>query len=167
MKKRMIVDTPVLADALNLSVRRIHQLATIGMPKSGRGTFDFKACVNWYVQFLQNALENKGAPVGDDSVAIFRGHKARSLAASAELKEFELHQKQSSLVTRADADKFLTDFQRMVRARVSSVAAPLAVELRGETSQVMAQAKIERALDGALNLLATVDGHECAARLSR
>ena len=167
MKKRapMIVRTPVLADALNLSVRRIHQLVKLGLPKSGRGKFDFKACVQWYLKYLHEALENKGAPVADDGVAIFRRQKARSLSASTELKELELERKRSTLVTREDADKFLTEFQRMTRARISTVPASLAKELLGEKSQVMAQAKIERALEAALTLLATVDGPESAKNL--
>ncbi len=160
-----IVDAPTLAVWCNLSVRRIHQFVELGMPKIGRGRFDAKVCVNWYVKFMQNALENKGAPVADDGVAIFRGQRARSLLASAELKEFELDKKRSSLVTRADADKAFAEFERMVRARISTVAAPLAKELRGETSMVMATAKIERALDAALTLIATVDGPDSAKNL--
>jgi phage terminase Nu1 subunit (DNA packaging protein) len=168
MKKRkpMIVDTPFLAAVLNLSVRRIHQLVKIGLPKSGRGRFDFKACVQWYLKYLHGALENKGAPTGADrSLELFRSQKARSLLASVELKELVLAEKRANLVTREDADKFFAEFQYMVRARISSVAAPLAIELRGETSHVMAQAKIERALDAALALLATFDGPESAKNL--
>ncbi len=165
-RKRIIVGTATLASHFNLSPRRIRQLATDGMPKIGRDKFDFAESAAFYVRFLQNALENKGAPVGDDGLAIFKGQRARSLLASAELKEFELEQKRANLVTRADANKFLTEFQRMVRARISSVAAPLAIEVRGETSQIMVQAKIERALDAALALLATDDGDASAKMLA-
>jgi phage terminase Nu1 subunit (DNA packaging protein) len=163
MKKQMIVDTPVLADALNLSVRRIHQLVKIGLPKSGRGRFDFKECVNWYLKYLHEALDRAGRTTDDTSL---RQVKSRGLIAAVELKELALAEKRANFVTRADADKFLTEFQRIVRARISAVAAPLAIELQGETSQIMAQAKTQRALDAALTLLGTDDGDASAKILA-
>jgi phage terminase Nu1 subunit (DNA packaging protein) len=165
-RNRIIVDTATLAAHFNLSPRRIRQLSKDGMPKIGRDQFDFAESAAFYVRFLENALANKGAPVGDDSLAIFRGQKARSLLASTELKEFELEKKRASLVTREDADKVFAEFRKMVRARISTVPAPLAKELLGEKSQVMVQAKIERALEAALTLLATVDGPEFAKNLA-
>jgi phage terminase Nu1 subunit (DNA packaging protein) len=168
MKTRQeIVNTKELARHLRLSPRRIRQLTQAGMPKIARDKFDFIECAGFYIRFLQRALENKGADVGDGTLELFRSPKARSLTASAELKELELEQKRASLVTREDADKFFAEFQKMVRARISTVAAPLAIELQGETSQIMAQAKIQRALDDALTLLATVDGDACAKNLGR
>ena|ERR1700722_1963414 len=134
------------------------------MPKIARNKFELVESISWYIQFLQRALENKGADIGE--LELFRKQKSRSLNATAALKELELEKRRAELVTREDADKFFAEFQRMVRARISTVPASLAKELRGETSQVMVQAKIERALEAALTLLATIDGPESAKNLA-
>jgi|ERR1700722_6065041 len=165
-KQTATISTANLADILNLSGRRIQQLVKLGMPRLDRGRFDFKASVNWYVKFMQNALENKGANMADGDVTLWKKEKSRTLTVTAELKELELEKKRSSLVTREDADKVFAEFRKMVRARISTVPAPLAKELLGEKSQVMAQAKIERALEAALTLLATVDGDASAKILA-
>jgi hypothetical protein len=162
-RKRTVVNAATLAKHCNLSPRRIRQLVEIGMPKIGRDKFDFIESAGFYIRFLQNALEKKGAPVADGSYNIFKEQKSRSLIASVELKELELEQKRSSLVTRTDADKTMGEFVRMTWARFSTLPGRLAIELLGETSRTMAQAKIERAIREALFLLATSDAAECSA----
>ena len=87
---QMIVSTEKLAQHFKLSPRRIQQLVKLGLPKIARGKFDYVEAAKFYIRFLQNALENKGAVIGDGSLELFRSQKARALTVTAQLKELEL-----------------------------------------------------------------------------
>jgi phage terminase Nu1 subunit (DNA packaging protein) len=56
-----LVPVGKLADALNVTPRRVQQLVADGMPKAKRGRYDLTACLEWYVRFLQNAVEQRQA----------------------------------------------------------------------------------------------------------
>lgn len=60
-----IVNRDQLAKALNVSVRRVNQLAQEGLPQIDRGRYDLGGCYYFYVRYLQKALarrENVEAP---------------------------------------------------------------------------------------------------------
>src|SRR5664279_2483624 len=64
-----------LAAALNITPRRVQQLAANGMPKSKRGRYDLVPCLEWYVRFLQNAVEHRQTLTGraaNDGVRVAR-----------------------------------------------------------------------------------------------
>jgi phage terminase Nu1 subunit (DNA packaging protein) len=154
---RKIVDTDTLARHCNLSPRRIRELTQAGMPKAGRNKFEFFTAIGWYITFLRAALENKGAQTGDGTLELFRSQKARSLTASAQLKELELAKKRSELVTVAESERVLAEFSQIVRARFADVPIRLSRELLHETSRTMIQAKVESAIREACLLLARTD----------
>jgi phage terminase Nu1 subunit (DNA packaging protein) len=152
-----IVDAKTLARHCRLSERRIRQLTQVGLPKVARNRFDLVASISWYIRFLQTALENKGAEVGDGTLELFRSQKARALNVTAQLKELELKKRRAEFVTVAEARDALADFARIVRARFSTVPIQLAAQCVNQPSRTMLQAIVEKHLNEAMSLLASVD----------
>jgi phage terminase Nu1 subunit (DNA packaging protein) len=159
---QVIVSTEKLAAHFKLSPRRIQQLVKLGMPKMSHGKFDHIEAAKFYIRFLQNALENTGAAVGDGSLELFRSQKARSLTASAALKELEYAKRSAELVTVAEAESVKAEFARIVRARFADVPIRLAGQLVGQGSRTMIQAIVERELHSACHLLASTDAATAA-----
>lgn len=139
-----------IAQALNLTEQRVHQLVREGLPKEGRGQFDPIKCLMFYIRYLQRALEKKSVPTLDGSFVGEREERVRLLRSQADLSEIELSKQRSQLVAIQDVDKAMTDLVVTTRARVLAVAPRLAPELLGQTSRVMVHAKIESALKEAL-----------------
>jgi transcriptional regulator with XRE-family HTH domain len=49
-----IVKVEAVAKALEVTPRRIQQLAREGMPKIGHGRYELESCVEWYALYLEN-----------------------------------------------------------------------------------------------------------------
>jgi phage terminase Nu1 subunit (DNA packaging protein) len=154
-----LVDVKRVAQALNLDERRVQQLAKEGMPREERGRYDPVKCMLWYIRYLQAALEKKSVPIPGGGYAGEHQERVRLLHAEADLKEIELARERGQFVAIEDVEKELTDLVLTTKAQILSVAPRLAPELLGETSRVMAQAKIEKALKEALVQLATKVEH--------
>jgi phage terminase Nu1 subunit (DNA packaging protein) len=134
-----------IAQALNLTERRVHQLVQEGMPKEGRGLFDPMKCMLFYIRYLQQAIERKTVPTLDGGFVGERKERMRLLSADADLKEMELSKQRSQLVAIEDVEKAVTDLARTTSARLMAIVPRLAPELVGETSRVMIQAKLDKA----------------------
>jgi hypothetical protein len=55
-----VVDLKSGLESLNVSERRIQQLAKEGLPKEDRMKYDLGKCMLWYIRYLQAALEASG-----------------------------------------------------------------------------------------------------------
>ena len=75
------------------------------------------------------------------------------MRASIEMKEIELAQKKGELVKLYVVKRVWSDLILMTRARLLSLPPRLAIDVFGESSRVMLQAKIERAIKDALTQL--------------
>jgi phage terminase Nu1 subunit (DNA packaging protein) len=76
-----------LAKAMNISTRRVQQLTAEGMPKAKRGRYDLVPCLEWYVRFLQNAVEHRQTLTGraaNDAVKRERAHLLHAQVQKAE-----------------------------------------------------------------------------------
>jgi hypothetical protein len=147
-------DPAKIAQALNLTVSRVHQLVKEGLPKEGRGQFDPVKCMLWYIRYLQNALEKKAVPTLDGGFVGEREERVRLLRADADLREMELARERSVTITLDVHEKELTDLVLTTKARIMAIPPRLAPELVGETSRVMIQAKLEKACKESLAYLA-------------
>lgn len=158
------VNAERIAQALNLTESRVHQLVREGLPKEGRGQYDPMKCMLWYVRYLQNAIEKKSVPTLDGGFVGEREERVRLLRSQADLSEIELSKQRSQLVAIQDVNKAMTDLVVTTRARVMAIAPRLAPELLGQTSRVMVHAKIEKAVKDVLLSLSKYDGpkHEPA-----
>jgi hypothetical protein len=129
-----------LAQALNLTEQRVHQLVKEGvLRKEGRGQFDAIKCIRAYIRYLQSLLETNAIAPSEHR------ERVRLLRVQADLKEMELSKQRSQLVAVQDADKVVADLARTTTARLMAIVPRLAPELVGETSRVMIQAKLDKA----------------------
>jgi phage terminase Nu1 subunit (DNA packaging protein) len=158
-----LVNVEKLAKAFNRDTRRIQQLVKEGMPRQARGQYDLGACMLWYIRYLQDLVEKKSANVGGGEFLGLNDQRVRGLRADAELKEMELALKRGQTAKLADVRAALSDLVLMTKARLLAVPPRLAVEVMGEGSRVMIQAKIEQAIKDALNQLAD-DGSNYPSR---
>src|ERR1700722_1592251 len=149
-----LTDVGRVAQALNLTEQRVQQLVKEGLPREGRGQYDAVKCMLWYIRYLQAALEKKAVPMPDGAFAGEREERVRLLRADADMREIELAKERSQLVTLADVDAFHTELVLTTNARLMAIAPRVAPELLGETSRVMIQAKLEKAIKEALSTLA-------------
>jgi phage terminase Nu1 subunit (DNA packaging protein) len=147
-----------IAQALNLTEQRVHQLVKEGLPKEGRGRYDPVKCMLFYIRYLQRALERKSIPTLDGGYAGEREERVRLLRADADLREIELAKERGQLVAINDVEKDLTDLVLTTKARIMAIPPRLAPELVGEMSQVMIQAKLEKACRESLSYLARSRG---------
>jgi phage terminase Nu1 subunit (DNA packaging protein) len=153
--KSAIVNAEKLAVFFNLTKQRVHQLVAEGLPRELRGKYDQDKCAQWYIRYLQAVIEKKAIPLEPGTFATEQQEKVRNMRMSADLKEIQLAERRGQLVAIDDVEKEMADLVLTTKARIMSVPARLAPELLGETSRVMAQAKIEKALKESLAQLAS------------
>jgi phage terminase Nu1 subunit (DNA packaging protein) len=152
-----------IAQALNLTEQRVHQLVKEGLPKEGRGRYDPVKCMLFYIRYLQRALEKKSIPTLDGGYAGEREERVRLLRADADLREIELAKERGLLVSIHDVEKDLTDLVLTTKARILAIPPRLAPELVGEMSRIMIQAKLEKACHESLSYLARARGENATA----
>lgn len=150
-----LLNAVALAEFLNLTKQRVHQLVAEGLPRELRGKYALDKCARWYIRYLQAAIEKKAIPLEPGVLATEQQEKVRNMRAGADLKELELARQRGQLVAIEDVEKEMADLVLATKARIMSVAPRLAPELLGEMSRVMAQAKIEKALKESLAQLAS------------
>jgi len=148
------VDVSKVASFLNLTETRIQQLVKEGMPKEARGQYDPIKCAHWYIRYLQSALEKKSLPTPEGGYAGEREERVRLVRAEADLKEMELAKERSLLVPIPEIEKAIADLVLTTKARMMAIPPRVAPDLVGETSRVMIQAKLEKAIKEALAYLA-------------
>jgi hypothetical protein len=153
-KRSQIVSAEILADVFGLTETRIHQLvAKEKMPKESRGRFDLMICIRFYIKYLQTRIEKRSVEIGGEITAV-SDQRVRGLKAGAELKEIEVAERRGKTVNVDDVREMISEMVLMTKARLLAVPARLAVDLVNETSRVMIQAKIEKAIKEALTTLA-------------
>lgn len=145
-----ILNAEKLAAFMNLSKQRVHQLVAEGLPRKLRGKYDLYECAQWYIKYLQAVIEKKAIPMDEGEYASEQKERVRKMRFDADLKEIELARQRGQLVAIADVENEITNLALTTKARIMAVAPRLAPELLGESSRVMAQAKIEKALKEAL-----------------
>lgn len=152
-----------LANLFGISERRIQQLVKEGLPRDGRGKFDFVKSVKWYTRYLRAALERKAVPTGSGDSKVYVGEREariREITATADLKELELAEKRGELVAIHDVEHVLADLVLTTKGQIMAIPPRLAPDLVGETSRVMVQAKLEKACKEALGYLANSVGKD-------
>jgi phage terminase Nu1 subunit (DNA packaging protein) len=145
-----IVNVEKVAEALNLKPRRVQYLVKEGLPTEGRGQYDPVKCLLWYVRYLQNKLKSKAIETGDGVYLPEREERVRRLRADSEMKELNLAERRKKLVSIIDMERAVTELVLTTKARMLAVPARIAPEIVGETSRLMIEAKIDKAIKEAL-----------------
>lgn len=152
--KTQRVNAERLAELFGVTKQRVHQLVEKGLPREMRGKYDLNKCVRWYIRFLQTALEKRAVPLEGGELASEQMERVRKMRLDADLKEIQVARERKQLVAVDDVEKEFADLVLATKARIMSLPARLAPDLLGETSRVVAQAKIEKALKESLAQLA-------------
>lgn len=155
-----ILNAEGLAEFLKLTKQRVHQLVQEGLPRELRGKYDLDRAARWYIRYLQAAIEKKAIPLEGQELVSEQRERVRKMKLDADLKEIQLARERSQLVAIDDVEKEMADLVLTTKARIMAVAPRLAPELLGETSRVMVQARIEKALKESLSQLASKGGVE-------
>jgi phage terminase Nu1 subunit (DNA packaging protein) len=81
------VNVDQLAKAINVTPRRVQQLAAKGMPKAKRGRYDLVRCLTRYVRYLQDAVEQRQTLTGRAANDGVKRERARLLQAQVQRAE--------------------------------------------------------------------------------
>lgn len=136
-----------------LSEMRISQLIRQGMPKESRGQYDPVNCMFWYIGSLRNTVNSRSTVNEDGSATNLTSTRKRLLDVQTERAELDLARAKGEIITIGEHSKILADVVVETRARILAVAARVAPAVIGESSRVMAQAKIEKEIRAALGEL--------------
>lgn len=82
-----------VAQALNLTTRRVTQLVHEGLPRGDRGEYEIGPCMHWYIRYLQKAVQARVDPEDQAGVREWtyeRGRLAREQADRTALMNAEV-----------------------------------------------------------------------------
>lgn len=110
----------VIAQLLNISERRLQQLAKEGIvPKSGRGRYPLAGCIRGYVTYLQEQVD------GGKDVIDYRQEKARGERVKAERMEFDLAVKRREYAPISMLEEVLDRVSSAAAARLDAITSRL------------------------------------------
>lgn len=149
------VNADALAEACNLTRRRVNQLVNEGIiPRASRGRYDLVAALRAYVRFLQQATSAKATITDDGKVVSTRNERARLLTADADLKELDLAERRGEVMAIADYEAILSALVIEVKAQVNAIGARAAGRVIGEENRGKVQTTIDAEATAALSALA-------------
>lgn len=145
-----------LAEALNVSPRRVQQLATAGMPRAARGRYDTDACLRWFVRFLQDALQRRESLIEKSSSDAVRRARARLLQTETERREIDLALRRGQLIPLSVFEETMGGMIRTARQRLLQLPGRIAPQLEGEP-RALIKHKLTLAVHDALSALSRGD----------
>jgi phage terminase Nu1 subunit (DNA packaging protein) len=108
-----------IAKALNISARRVFQLAGDGvLPRAGHGKYELGACMAAYIRFLQLAIENRSDPTTRDLSAELLRQRTRRTAEEADMLAMKNREAHADLVRE---DLILREFGALITAHAAFV----------------------------------------------
>jgi phage terminase Nu1 subunit (DNA packaging protein) len=150
-----LVGAAQLSKVLNLSQRRIRQLAVAGMPKAKRGRYDLAQCVTWHTQYLKR--QSLMGRASNDCVRVAR---IALLEAQREKLVRENAQCSGQLIPLTVYTKCVATMITTAQAQLLSLPARVAPQLEGESRMVIKE-RLRREIHAALAALA-VNGNGSA-----
>lgn len=154
-----LINVKQMAKLMNLTPRRVQQLAKEGLPRAAKDRYDASKAMQFYIRYLQKALEQKEIPDADGRYTVLKEERIRGLRADSELREMQVAEKRRELVAVADVKKTLLDLVHMTKARILATPAHIASDVVGETNRIIIQGKIDKKLKEALSHLADDGGN--------
>lgn len=156
----MPVDVGTIANALNLSTRRIHQLKAEGLPTVGKGQYELGPCMAWYIRYLQAALEKRGPNVNPDTPDLL-AEKTRLAREQGNKLSIENSIKRGELVYVSDVISAWADHISSCRAKLLGLPTKVAPQLVNQTNANAIAGKLRDEIDTALTELSeSADNYE-------
>lgn len=153
-----MVSVGAVAQACNLTPRRVTQLVDEGMPRASRGRYDLGACLVWYVRYLQKIVESRG-PRSTASTPVeeqMAEERLRTLRADAEMKELELARRRGEQVSVREAAELWQSAVERMRTRMLASVSREAVRCVGLGTLAEAHAVVEGMVHAALGEVVAV-----------
>mgnify|MGYP003136439063 CR=1 FL=1 len=149
IKPDLTVTSKQLSDILDLSVRRIQQLAKAGtLPKQqARNRYRLVDSIQGYIKYLRGQVVHGDAPQ-DLKEAKLRQEKAR-----AEILELEALQKNGELQHQDDIEKVWSSIAVLIKTKLLALSSRVSADVYGATSLVQVRAIIDKEVDLILNEL--------------
>lgn len=125
-----------VSKALNVTVRRVQQLAQEGMPRDGRGKYDLAQCMLWYIRYLQNVIDKRESPQGSIGDSL-RTQRERLISAQADREELELAKLRGELIPASLFEQLMSKQITSARQRLLTLPGNVAHMLEGENRDVI------------------------------
>ena len=149
IKPDLTVTSKQLSDILDLSVRRIQQLAKSGtLPEQeARNRYRLVDSIQGYIKYL------RGQVVHGDAPQDLREAKLRQEKARAEILELEALQKNGELQHQDDIEKVWTSIAVLIKTKLLALSSRVSADVYGATSLVQVRTRIDEEVDLILNEL--------------
>ena len=149
IKPDLTVTSNQLSEILELSVRRIQQLAKSGtLPtQEKRNRYRLVESIQGYIKYLRGQVVHGDAPQ-DLKEAKLRQEKAR-----AEILELEALQKNGELQHQDDIEKVWTSIAGLIKTKLLALSTRVSADVYGSTSLVQVRTRIDEEVDLILNEL--------------
>lgn len=118
-----------VAKAMNITPRRVQQLAADGMPKATRGEYDLGQCMAWYIRYLQKAIEKRSDPGKDDGTLEFTRERSRLAKEQADKAALDNAARRGELLEANIVERAWTELFTAIKARALSLPTKVAAEL--------------------------------------
>ena len=147
-----------IAEALNVTGRRVQQLVVAGMPKAERGRYDLVQCLSWMVRHQQHLIARRESETSVHSGDALRITRARLVEARTADAEISLAARRGELIPLSVYTENLGEMIRVCRQQLLQLPARIAPSLEGENRAVI-RVKLTHAVHDALAALAE-GGHD-------
>ncbi len=154
----MPVNVGTIANALNLTTRRVHQLKAEGLPTVGRGQYEIGPCMAWYIRYLQAALEKRGPNVNPDTPDLL-AEKTRLAREQGDKLAIENAISRGELVYLDDVVNTWADHISSAKAKLLAMPTKLAPQLVNQTNANIIAGRIREEVDNSLVELAQDTSH--------
>ena len=143
IKPDLTVTSNQLSEILELSVRRIQQLAKSGtLPKQEkRNRYKLVESIQGYIKYLRGQVVHGDAPQ-DLKEAKLRQEKAR-----AEILELEALQKNGELQHQDDIEKVWNSIAVLIKTKLLALSSRVSADVYGATSLVQVRSRIDEEID--------------------
>ncbi|MCZ8520140.1 MULTISPECIES: hypothetical protein [Paenibacillus] len=153
-ESEMTFTTKQMADVLNLSARRVQQLAEDGvLIKSARGKYKAAESIQNYIKSIQD----RGG--GGDGEADYFHERALHERAKREKAELELAVKRGDLHRSEDVEFVMNDMVAAFRSRILALPSKLSPQLIGKMDLAVIQSLLTQEVHEALTELSDYDPH--------
>lgn len=145
----LTVNSKQLSDILNLSARRIQQLAKSGVlpPTEKRNQYKLVECIQGYVKYL------RGQAIHGDAPSDLREAKLRQEKARAEILELEALKLNGELQHQDDVEKVWTSIAILIKTRLLALSSRVATEVYSAKNLIDVRSKIDAEVNLILNEL--------------
>lgn len=116
-----------VAQACNLTVRRVNQLAAEGIfPKEGRGAYNLGKCMMAYIRYLQDAMQSRSTTDDKGDLRSLQAERTMLVKSQREREEFDLAVKRGEFVPAADVEATWLHAAAVVKTKVMGMSAKAA-----------------------------------------